>query len=237
MIIIRFIHTILFYLIVAVSFSLGSITVAVCSFFSKSKTDAFQTAGRFWARFLMFFGGVKVTLEGMENIPKDKPVIIAANHQAAADILFVLAYLPINFRFVIKKELFKVPILGWYLRKSGYLSIDRRLVLSAYRIVEQIIEIIKAGESILIFPEGTRTRTGELGRFKRGSLLAALKSGAPIVPVAISGSFHIIPSGTWIINPCPVKFSVAPPIEIKSEADYNNKVKEVRNTIAEMLEK
>jgi 1-acyl-sn-glycerol-3-phosphate acyltransferase len=234
-IIIKFFHTILFYLLAALSFGIGIIITLFFALFSKSKTKTFQVAAHYWSRFLMFFSGVRITLSGLENVPKGKPGVIAANHQAAADILLVLAYLPTTFRFAIKKELFKIPVFGWYLRKAGYISIDRKSTLSAYRTVEKIIEIIKTGESVLIFPEGTRTRTGELGRFKRGSLLAALKSGAPIIPVAISGSFHIIPSGTWMLNPCPVKFTVAPPIEIRSEEDYNNKVEEVRNSILEML--
>lgn len=237
MIIIKFVHTILFYLLAALSFGVGIIITLLFAPFSKSKIKTFQVAAHRWSRFLMFFSGVRITLSGIENVPKDKPAVIAVNHQAAADILLVLAYLPTTFRFAIKKELFKIPVFGWYLRKAGYISIDRKSTLSAYRTVEMIIEVIKAGESVLIFPEGTRTRTGELGKFKRGSLFAALKSGAPIVPVAISGSFHIMPSGTWLLNPCPVKFSIAPPIEIKSEADYNNKVEEIRSIIAEMLKK
>ncbi len=195
----------------------------------------FQISAHLWARMLAFFSGVKVTVSGLENIPKDSAVILAANHQGAADILLVLAFLPVRFRFAIKKELFKVPIFGWYLKRAGYFSVDRKVVLSAYRTVETIVEIIKAGESVLIFPEGTRTKTGELGKFKRGSLLAALKSGAPIIPIAISGSFNIMRKGSWLFNPCPVKFSVAPPIYVKSEADYNDKVEEVRQAIARML--
>jgi len=183
----------------------------------------------------MFISGVRVSVSGIENIPRDKALIFAANHQGAADILILLANLPVNFRFAIKKELFKIPVFGWYLKKAAYFSIDRKLVLSAYRTVEMIIEVIKEGESVLIFPEGTRTRTGELGKFKRGSLLAALKSGAPIIPIAISGSFNIMQAGSWMFHPCPVKFSVGQPIYIKSEADYDSKVEEVRQAIATML--
>ncbi|MFH1684507.1 MAG: lysophospholipid acyltransferase family protein [Candidatus Margulisiibacteriota bacterium] len=231
----RAIHSILFYLLTVVSFVVGT-TLALCFVpFAKAPHKPFQTAARLWARFLAIFSGVKVTVSGIENIPKDKALILASNHQGAADILIVLACLPIRFRFAIKKELFKIPIFGWYLKKAGYFSIDRKMVLSAYRTVETIIEIIKEGESVLIFPEGTRTKTGELGKFKRGSLLAALKSGAPIIPIAISGSFNIMKKGSWLFNPCPVKFSIGKPISIRSEADYDSKVAEVREAIARML--
>jgi 1-acyl-sn-glycerol-3-phosphate acyltransferase len=235
MIVWRVIHSVFFYLVLSVSYLIGTPLALFFSFFSRPTHKPFLIAAHLWARFQAPFSGVKVTVSGLENIPRDKAVIFAANHQGAADILIVLAYLPVNFRFAIKKELFKIPLFGWYLKRAGYFSIDRELVLSAYRTVETIIEIIKEGESILVFPEGTRTKTGELGRFKRGSLLAALKSGAPIVPVAISGSFNILRSGSWIFHPCPVKFSVGKPIYIRSEEDYDQKVAEVRDAIARML--
>ena len=235
MIVIRVIHSIIFYLIAASTYMIGT-TIALCFVpFVRPRHKPFQIAAHLWARMLAFFSGVRITVSGLENIPKDSAMILAANHQGMADILLVLAFLPVRFRFAIKKELFKIPIFGWYLKRAGYFSIDRKLVLSAYRTVETIIEIVKDGESVLIFPEGTRSRTGELGKFKRGSLLAALKSGAPIIPIAISGSFNIMAKGSFIFNPCPVKFSVAPPIYVKSEADYNDKVAEVRETIARML--
>ncbi len=107
--------------------------------------------------------------------------------------------------------------------------------MGAHRTLEKIIQSIGSGESILVFPEGTRTRTGKLGKFRPGSFLPALKSGAPIVPVAISGSFNIIPPGTWLIHPSPVKLSVGKPIYIRSETEYNSKVEKVREAIAKML--
>ncbi len=232
---IKIVHSALFYILVLAGFLVGAISALVLLPFSKSKTGPFQSTAHLWARFLVFCSGVKVKVSGLENIPRDKAVIFAANHQGAADILIVLAFLPVCFRFAIKKELFNIPMFGWYIRKAGYFSIDRSMVLSAYRTLGTIAEILKDGESVLVFPEGTRTKTGELGKFKRGSLLAALKSGAPIVPVAISGSFNLMPRGTWLLSPSPVKFSIGTPIYINTEADYDNKVGEVRNAIAKML--
>ncbi|NQT30148.1 MAG: 1-acyl-sn-glycerol-3-phosphate acyltransferase [Candidatus Saganbacteria bacterium] len=235
MIIVRVIHTVFFYVLTVISFFIGTTLTLILLPFCKSKTKAFQTAAHIWAKFLIFSSGLSAQTQGIENIPKDKTLIFAANHQGAADILIVLGCLPIGFRFAIKKELYQTPVFGWYLRQAGYFSVDREVVLSAYRTVKQIIEILKIGESVLIFPEGTRSKTGKLGKFRRGSLLAALKSGAPIVPVAISGSFNLMPRGTWIIHPCPVKFSVGKPIYINSKEDYDNKVLEVRDSIAKMM--
>jgi 1-acyl-sn-glycerol-3-phosphate acyltransferase len=233
--VLRIIHSLFFYLLTGLSFVIGTTLTLLLVPFSRSKTGAFQTAAHLWARFLALFSGVRVKVSGLENVPRDRPVIFAANHQGMSDILIALGFLPVRFRFAIKKELFKVPLFGCYLRKAGYFSIDRKMVLSAYRTVDKIIEIIKEGESVLLFPEGTRTKTGEVGRLKRGSLLAALKSRAPIVPVAISGSYNILPRGSWIIRPHPVRVGLGKPIYIRTEADYESKVEEVRGAIADML--
>jgi 1-acyl-sn-glycerol-3-phosphate acyltransferase len=231
----RIIHSLIFYFLTGISYIIGTVLTILFIPCSRSKTRLFQRSAHLWARFLVMISGIKVNVSGLENIPRDKALIFASNHQGAADILLALAYLPVGFRFAIKKELFKIPFFGWYLKKAGYFSIDRELVLSAYRTVETIVEILKQGESVLIFPEGTRSRTGRLGKFKRGSLLAALKSGAPIIPIAVSGSFDILPKGSWVINPHPIKMSVGKPIRIQSEADYEHKVDEVRAAIGKML--
>ncbi|MFH1542263.1 MAG: lysophospholipid acyltransferase family protein [bacterium] len=235
MAIIRLIHTLLFYLTFAVTFLIGTAITVMIAPFAKDQTRLFQTSAHYWTKVLVFASGIKIQKTGLKNIPQDKAVIFASNHQGAVDVMLLLAVLPIGFRFAIKKELFKIPLFGWYIKKAGYFSIDRKMIRSAYRTVEEIIAIVQSGGSVLIFPEGTRTKTGELGTFKRGSLLAALKSKAAIMPVAISGSFHILPKGSLILHPRPVKFSVGQPIEITSETDYTTKVEEVRNSIAKML--
>ena len=233
--IIRVLHTFFVYLLTFVSFFIGTAIALGFVLFSKNKTKTFQSAAQLWARFLMFFSGIKVDIKGFENIPRDKPAILVCNHQGAADIPILLANLPVHFRFAIKKELFNVPFFGWYLKQAGFFSIDRQLILSAYKTLETMVEILKSGESVLIFPEGTRSQDGSLGKFKRGSLMAALKSGAPIVPIAISGSYKILPRGTKVFTPAKVKLSVGLPIYIKTEEEYDNKVEEVREAIAKML--
>jgi len=231
----RTLHTLFLYLLTVISFFVGT-GITLCFVpFTKKKTSPFQLAAHLWSRFLIFFSGSKAITHGLENIPRDKPVILVANHQGAADIPILLAYIPVRFRFAIKKELFKIPIFSWYMRQAGYFSIDREVVLSAYKTLEKIVEILNAGESVMIFPEGTRSRDGTLGKFKRGSLMAALKSQAPIIPIAISGSYKIMPRGTWLLKPTTVKLSAGKPIYIKSEEEYDRKVEEVREAIAKML--
>ena len=101
--------------------------------------------------------------------------------------------------------------------------------------MEQIINILKVGDSVMIFPEGTRSKTGELGKFKRGSLMAALKAGVPVVPLAIDGSYNLMPRGSWLIQSTKVTLSIGQPIRITNEEDYDSKVNEVRDAIEKML--
>jgi 1-acyl-sn-glycerol-3-phosphate acyltransferase len=237
MIIIRLLHTFLLYLYTVVSFFAGCAIIFLFYPFAADKHRLFQNAAHFWAKTITVISGIRVTATGLDNIPKNQPLIIVANHQGAADIPVLLGKIPVCFRFAIKKELFGIPIFGWYLRQAGYFPIDRALILSAYKMVERIIAILKTGESVMIFPEGTRSRDGSLGEFKRGSLMAALKAGVPVLPVAIDGSYNIMPRGTWLIRPTEVTLGIGKPIMIRSEEEYDAKVKEVRDSIAALLPK
>jgi 1-acyl-sn-glycerol-3-phosphate acyltransferase len=230
-----FFRTVFLFLFVFVSYFVG-IAITLCFVpFVRPRTRLFQNAAHHWSRLIGFISGIKVAASGLKNIPLNKPLILVANHQGAADIPVLLGYLPVRFRFAIKKELFKIPLFGWYLRQAGYFPIDRQVILSAYKTLDQIVGILKSGESVMIFPEGTRSRDGSLGKFKRGSLMAALKSGAPVVPIAIDGSYNIMPKGTYLVRPSRIRLSVGKPIYMTDEKEYDQKVEEVREAIAKML--
>ena len=231
----RIIHSIFLYSFAVVSLAITITIASYFALFTRSKTKPFQTAARLWARFVTAFSGVTIKVAGFENVPQDRAVLFVPNHQSYADDIITLACIPINFRFLIAKEYFKLPVFGWGWRKAGYCPIDRKSSPLAYQTLEKIVEIMKTGESFLIFPEGTRSKTRKFGKLKRGSLQVALNSGAPIIPIAISGSFHILPRGSWIIKPHPIKFSFGNPIYIRSEAEYKQKLEEVREAIARML--
>jgi 1-acyl-sn-glycerol-3-phosphate acyltransferase len=211
---------------------IGSCSAAFLSLFFKKKP--FPIIGRLWCQFVLSLAGVKVEVNGLENIPKNEPVIFASNHQGAADIPAAVVSLP-GFRFVFKKELLKVPFFGWFLKQAGYFPVDRATSLTYYKSLKDIGKTIKVGESILIYPEGTRSPNGKLGQFKHASLLPALNSGAPVVPVAVSGSINALRRGSLLIHPARVKLSIGKPIYIRSEKEYEDKLKELREAIAKML--
>lgn len=231
-----FLRTVFFYIIVVLSYIIGSSITFICCFFCKDKIRPFQIAARIWSKCLLFCAGINVDVIGAKNVPKKEPLIYVSNHQGSPDILIFLANLPALFRFIIKKELFKIPLFGWYLRKAGYISVERGVGHKAHGFFSKAIKVLRSGENLLVFPEGTRTRTGKLGSFKRGSLLLAFKAKVRVVPVAISGSYFIQPHGSLLIKPTRVKVSIGKPVSLeKYGTKYEKALEDIRSTIEEML--
>ncbi|HVN67842.1 MAG TPA: lysophospholipid acyltransferase family protein [Candidatus Sulfotelmatobacter sp.] len=232
MIVVRFIHTLFLYLLALVAAVIGTLIALIIALFARNKPHVYHLAARYWSRILVFFSGMKIEVKGRENIPPGQPLVLAVNHQSMADVPILLSTVPLYFHFAIKKELFGIPFFGWYLRQAGYFPIDRELVLGGFKIVKTMNKLMEGGDSILIFPEGTRSRDGKLGTFRRGSLLAALKSGVPVLPIALSGSINVTPRGTKLINRAKVRLTFGRPVNFKDDDDYDKKVTEVRDFIA-----
>jgi 1-acyl-sn-glycerol-3-phosphate acyltransferase len=233
----------IFFITVAVAvFFVGTlITILFVPFFRK-RYRPFMFSARLWAKLLMFLSGSKVTIKGISNVPKKGGYIFASNHQGALDILIHLAYVPRYFRFVAKKSLFDIPIFGWYMSLAGYVPIERDVAASAHRTMNGVAEVLSNNECILIYPEGTRSKTGELGPFKRGSLMAAFQSGASVIPVAISGSYQMMPKNTYLVRPSKVQISFGKPIDLSSykdkkatKEDYEKELARLRSEIEGLL--
>ncbi len=130
-------------------------------------------------------------VEGLENIPKTGPLIIASNHLSNADPPAVggFAGLVRDSRFMAKKELFEIPVLGWFFRRCGYISVDRKRAIGDFGALEGAIKALENGESIVMFPEGTRSKTGQPQKPKSGIGLLVYKTGAPVLPVKVEGTF------------------------------------------------
>ena len=131
MIIIKIIHTILFYSIAVVTFIVGTILTIPFAIIAREHHKVFQFSARAWAKMLMLISGVKISITGIDKIPKEGGLIFASNHQGALDILILLAFLPRYFRFVAKSSLFKIPFFGWYMSVAGYVPIEREVSTSA----------------------------------------------------------------------------------------------------------
>jgi 1-acyl-sn-glycerol-3-phosphate acyltransferase len=156
---------------------------------------------------------VKVSVQGLERIDPGAPYVYMANHQSMFDILALLGYLPIQFRWLAKMELFQIPIFGHSMARVGYISIDRSNRKSAIESLKEAARKIAQGVSVVVFPEGTRSLDGEIMSFKKGGFYLAIDSGRPIVPLVIGGSHYVMPKGKLRIRPGRIVLSVNQPIE------------------------
>ncbi|GHU92563.1 1-acyl-sn-glycerol-3-phosphate acyltransferase [Spirochaetia bacterium] len=168
--------------------------------------------GQFWARILLKISGCRLTVTGQENIPKNQGCCIVSNHGSILDILIHLAYVDRPVGFIAKKELVFVPLLNLWIFLLGGLLLDRRNVRSAIRTINKGVERIKAGGSMIIFPEGHRSRNQGLLPFHPGSLKLATQAGAVIIPAAIAGSYDAFEK-TMRIRPVPLKLVYGTPID------------------------
>jgi len=187
-----------------------------------------------WSRLQLSAAGVKVTVEGAEHIPKDQPVVFVSNHQSWFDIISLAANLPGYPRFVYKKEMAKIPILGEALKRAGHILIDRQNRQKAFEAYEEAARVIREGMSAVVFPEGTRSRTGELLPFKKGPFVLAIASQVPLVPVYCAGTFGIMRKGSMRVRPHPVTLRLGEPIETKG-LTYDDREDLLRRTRAAIM--
>ncbi len=171
-----------------------------------------QHVAHFWAWLLGGGVGCPAHLEGGENLEPGGNYIFACNHSSALDITALLTVLPKNFRWIAKKELFRIPIFGPSLKAAGYIAIDRSDHRKAMESIAHAAERIRQGVSVVIFPEGTRSMDGKLLPFKSGGFTLALKSKRPVVPVAIVGSRLALAPKSKLLNPRPIRVIVGKPL-------------------------
>ena len=184
---------------------------------------------RRWSAKILEWSGIEVGTKGLHHIPEDQPVVFVANHQSFFDILALAATIPGTFRFVAKRELRKVPIMGGSLKAAGHIYIDRQRRQSAFGSYQKAAEIVKGGISALVFGEGTRSRTGNLLPFKKGPFVLAIAAQVPVIPIYVAHTFGILPKGEWRIRPHPVTLYFGEPIPTAG-MDYEDRKELLKKT-------
>jgi 1-acyl-sn-glycerol-3-phosphate acyltransferase len=170
-----------------------------------------------WSRDNLWLSRARVEIHGMENVARKGTQLYVANHSGLHDILSLSANLPIQFRWVAKKSLFRVPFMGWHMARSGYIPIDRENPREAAKSIIAAADTIRGGVNAIAFPEGTRSRTGEMGRFHSGAFALALRAGVPLVPISIEGSYRVILPKTLQVNPGNIiRIKIGQPIDLAS---------------------
>lgn len=190
-----------------------------------------------WAKMILWGCSVRVMVRGQENVENQLPRIYFTNHQSYFDIFALLAFLPADFKFVLKQELMKIPLLGPTMRRAGYIGIDRDDPRKAVKSMNEAARKVKKGFSIVMFPEGTRSEDGRLQPFKKGGFRLALKAGCEVVPVAIINSRKVVPKGSLRINRGSFAMNIGKPIAVTeySKKEINELMARVRDAIAEQM--
>jgi len=201
--------------------------------------DLFHSYSRLWGRAALLLAGVRLEVEGLEHLPRQGPVILMANHQSSFDIFALQWALPIQFRFLAKTELFRIPVVGMAMRRIGHIPVDRGDSRKAMHSLREAGRRIASGTSAVIFPEGTRSSDGFLLPFKKGGFLLALQARVPLVPVAIDGSYRIMPKGTRCICGGRIRMRLFAPIETVGMDRRRSEelMEQVRSRIASAIDK
>ena len=192
-------------------------------------------ARRHWAKQLLWLGGVKATIRGAEHVDWSKPYVICVNHNSQIDIPVLFAYLPTAIRFLAKRILFYIPIFGWMLGIARFIPIDRGNKTRAKRSVEKAAQRIRSGPSLLVFPEGTRSPDGRVHPFKSGAFIMAIKANVPVLPIALRGTYQIVPKHHLVTVPGPVELVIGHPIET-SHLSFEDKEILKKQTHAQVVE-
>lgn len=201
----------IFYCLIFFPWTIFSAVLALLiSLFSK---QAAHTYIRAWGKGCNWAGGLTITVKGVENIPPNTPAIYVSNHQSNFDIPVIYSSLPIQFSWLAKQELFRVPLFGTAMKAVGCIPIDRSNRREMMKSINAASQQIKNGTSVIIFPEGTRSPDGELQEFKKGALLIAAKAKVPVIPIAIHGSYERLPKDQFKVSSGPVSIEFLPPID------------------------
>lgn len=218
--------------------ALFAISASIFTLFDASGRS-YAAHARLWARLALALNNTPVSLRGAEYLP-DGPFIMMSNHQSGFDILSLIAAVPRRIYWIAKKELFDIPVFGPSMRRGGYIPLDRSDGRKALKSMDHAASIIRQGSSVVMFPEGTRTKDGRLLPFKRGGFMLAVRAGVPIIPVTINGSGRVNPGGLIRLYSGGITITLHPPIVIpdgmkKSEAE-EWLMEKVRESIDSCLE-
>ena len=186
---------------------------------------------QFWSRafFRLFF--IPVSIDGTEHIAPKQSYVFVSNHQSMFDVWLIYGWLPVVFKWLMKAELRKVPFIGSGCKAAGHIFIERRGAKAAMSSLKEVEKQLTDGVSTVIFPEGTRSLDGEVGRFKRGAFQIALELGLPVIPLSLTGCFEVLPKGKPFVHRHPVHMHIGEPIDLKQFEDSDQAIEAVRNAV------
>lgn len=189
-----------------------------------------------WARIMTWLTLVRVTVTGHENVQKGTSYIFVANHQGAYDIFAIYGWLGHNFKWMMKKSLQKIPFVGYACLRAGHIYVDKSSASAIKHTMEMAEKQLAKGMSVVVFPEGTRTKSGKMGTFKRGAYMLATEFGLPVVPVTIDGSYDVMPITAKLPRPGHIRLTIHKPIEAENgQHEITQLITSSRQAIASSL--
>src|SRR5713101_9885192 len=223
-------------IIIVATIIMGSISMLTSLFDSKGRAQ--HKIARLWSRMLLGVSGVKMRIEGLEKIDPGGCYVFVANHRSLMDIPVVMAHIPLQVRFFAKKGLFLIPIMGTHLRRAGHLPVVKDDPRASLRSMSDAARIIRErGVSVLLFPEGGRSRNDKLQEFKEGAAYIAIKAGVPAVPIVMTGTREVLPMGSMQIMSGVVELRIGDPIPTSSLTlkDRARLTQTLREKVVELL--
>jgi 1-acyl-sn-glycerol-3-phosphate acyltransferase len=193
--------------------------------------------GRFGVKTALFLAGIRVAVEGVERLAQASNTVIMPNHESHLDAAILFALIDVAPKAVVKKELYSFPFVHYCMRYAGFIEVDRKDAMQAKAAIARAVASLKSGSTFIIFPEGTRSRSGELGPFKKGAFVVAIEAGSKVVPLAVSGARELLPPGRLRIERGTVRLRVLDAVDAAqySYADRGRLVADVRGRIAAAL--
>ena len=209
-------------------------TVSILSSFFESRGRLAHGCARLWSWLILATTGVQAEVRGLEQLTPGATYVFVSNHQSIYDIPVIFWLLPYQLRIIAKASMGSFPFLGWHLRRTGHLLVDRRNP-DAQAILKRWKQLLAEGLSLIIFPEGTRSADGTLGRFKTGSFLLAIEAGLPIVPLSITGTRFVMRKGFVTTRPGSASLTVHPPVST-TDGNWKPDVDDARRLAAQVRE-
>lgn len=233
MIIFKFLYTVWVYLVWIWAFVTHFIVAALFLPFVKDKPEFHYRLATKFASIGCFLCGMRLSVYGVENIPQDRNYLLLSNHKSILDVTSYFMASPRRLSFFAKKELLKVPVLGWDIKMQGHFIVDRQNARAGVKQLEDLAEALKSGRSILIFPEGTRSITDEILPFKRGAFKLAASTGTLIVPAYIHRSAELVPKTSRLISPGHFSITFGKPIAVDPSEDKSDQRDKITDLMSE----
>ena len=186
---------------------------------------------QFWSRSIFWLMFLPVSVDGKENIQPGQSYVFVANLQSMFDVWLIYGWLPVIYKWLMKAELRRVPFVGTACKAAGHIFVDRRNSKAAVESLKNVEKQLVNGVCTVIFPEGTRSLNGEVGRFKRGAFQIAWDLGLPVIPLSLDGCFEVMPKGKPFVNHHAVHMHIGQPIDLKQFTDPNEAIEAVRTAV------